>query len=402
MFVICPKCSAEYRIPADKHLEKGQLLKCSACHHLFKCPVASDVSETEKTVPEMPLPETPVLTETPGLTQDSAPFPNGAFKMSLYEQPIKEKLDTPAFFADERIKMAANEHDELLPEEFMPLVAPEKNNKRHWVPLYIAFYLVVIAAAGWLGWHYRFVLKPHFYDLSILFDEKSRARPVIKITVPTPNVQSSSTRDSDSTLEVVSKTNTIPNVEQVSDSKPLPEVKVATGTEPIFDVEKAGPDEPRKNIKGGEDKASFIPPTPVESVVSVTAQPSATATTPPQVEDMSPREEISVENAVEQSLDKSIQDESSLFTILPLTYRIEQQVGQASQLLIEGSVKNSSFEEQPSPMVQVRVYDKTGHVVASKKVHLTDTVLPPEGIGAFFTGITPAPTEVERVEATVE
>ena len=35
MFIICPKCSAKYRIPDDILLEKGQKLKCSACNHIF-------------------------------------------------------------------------------------------------------------------------------------------------------------------------------------------------------------------------------------------------------------------------------------------------------------------------------------------------------------------------------
>lgn len=372
MFVICPKCSAEYRIPADKGVEKGRLLKCSACHHLFRCPgEGAPFPMSETPAPETFVPEAwssvppessassaPVLTETPAMTRAETPFPNSAFKMSLYEKPIGEKWEAPAFFADERIKMAANEHDEVLPEEFMPLVSQMPENHRRWVPFYIAFYLVIIMVAGWLGWHYRSVLQPHFYDLAAVMGLEKRAAPVVKTPVVSKETSAAKKRP-----EAVSATETVP----------APKVAPISAEVPV--AQKEAPVSVPIAMKEGTAPVSAPVAATVPEGVPVASIPAP---------DVSP-----------------VSETAPAVVVAPPTYRIDATPGEEARLLIEGRVQNTSAEALPSPQVSVRVYNKAGEVVAEKQVHLTEPLLAPGGESAFFTGITPVPQEIARVEAEI-
>ncbi len=56
MFVICPKCSAKYRIPSEITLQEGQKMQCSACKHIFVYEqIKNESFETEVEIPKDPV-----------------------------------------------------------------------------------------------------------------------------------------------------------------------------------------------------------------------------------------------------------------------------------------------------------------------------------------------------------
>ena len=98
MLIICPKCSAKYRIPEGISLDDGQKMKCSACGHVFtkgeEAPLLLD--EPLRQVQPPPKSETPI---------------SEAFSTPLYTQPT-HSAETIAV--------------DSLPEAFQPVEGTEK------------------------------------------------------------------------------------------------------------------------------------------------------------------------------------------------------------------------------------------------------------------------------------
>ena len=173
MFIICPKCSAKYRIPDDILLEKGQKLKCSACGHIFfkgdEAPL--NLGDFTQDFPQ----------KTPTISNEAAPFSEPMY------QP-KDSLTT--------------EEEQTLPEAFQPIETKQK--KQIWIiPIYIIFILGLCAA----GWIYHDSLKP---SLSF-FSARQASHTNLTVQKRHPVLRVKTNRIKEESLKPIKPVSHIPN-----------------------------------------------------------------------------------------------------------------------------------------------------------------------------------------------
>ena len=162
MFIICPKCSAKYKIPDDVTLDDGQKLKCSACGFVFFKGEEAPLILDEPATPESPVPA------------ETTAQPEPAFSKPLYKQ--KPETDS-------------------LPEAFQPVSSPAPTKKGS--GLMILIYILIVLALCFVGWAFRGSLNPTLDEVlpeSIRVPktttvQKAKPAPLDKKAVPTVKVE---------------------------------------------------------------------------------------------------------------------------------------------------------------------------------------------------------------------
>ncbi len=110
MFVICPKCSAKYQIPAEITLKNGQKVQCSACKHIFQFEKKEQLEQNESFSDTLKVPQDAILSETETIIE-------------------RQKIEI----------------ETKLPEVFHPLKPMETQKKHSWfLTLLLAILLVVL------------------------------------------------------------------------------------------------------------------------------------------------------------------------------------------------------------------------------------------------------------------
>lgn len=148
MFIICPKCNAKYKIPAEITLSDGQKLKCSACQFIFskgeENPLVLEkaIREEEKQ-PEI-LPKIEKITVP---NNETGPIP--VIECDAFSKPLYTQDDIPVLSPNS------------VPDVFQPAPPPKRKNYLWLIPIYIIL-LIGLCYAGWMG---RDLLKPQFSQI---------------------------------------------------------------------------------------------------------------------------------------------------------------------------------------------------------------------------------------------
>ena len=420
MLIICPKCSAKYKIPDDVTLDDGQKLKCSACSFIF--------FKGE----EAPLPLEALAVPESSVAPQAAEQPEPAFSKPLYTQ--KPEADS-------------------LPEAFQPVTAPTPKKKGSW--LMMLLYIAIVVALCIAGWAFRGSLNPAINEVlpaGIRAHQsqpvkKTKPAPLDKKAVPTvkvepltekpipakqevtpikPVVPKPATEPDEVSIKVLPYSDhVVPNKNHSDEvsvkpslySSPviLPPEESVSAEEPVFVDPNELPmpkSEPTPDIRIVEVQKELGPFEPNHTVAEQSTIPELPIPQPA-IQPVEPLPDIPQASPDFEDEIWESEDEASLFELvgqtLPvgtekelvvehLTFRVEpDEIGQ-DQLLIEGHIQNQSSETLGVPALTVLVLNRFGQVVADKKVFVgIDHLKPMENI-PFFTGINPAPTGVDRVE----
>ena len=340
MFIICPKCSAKYRIPDNILLEKGQKLKCSACNHIFFKGDEAPLDLAEFTREPAPQPET--------VAEDKAPFSE-----PIYKSQSTESVSQPDGVAEKS-----------LPEAFQPVETKQKKNL--WIiPLYLVFIGVLCAAA----WIYHDSLKP---SLSGLFPNQGFH------TVSAPKRRPLSARV---------KTNRVKesNLDAVQPVPVLPKPQ-----KPVSAVQPIVVPKPSVQSSTGNTAVDFsLPPIP--------EMPDEMADAETEINDNQPLVDV-VNPAVPESQTIDLAGLDQNFVADAVSFKVEPHENGQNQLLIEGQIKNMTPFNQEGPTITVRAINSDGRILAEKKIKTTAEVIKPKELVPFYTGMTPAPETVNRIE----
>ena len=349
MFIICPKCSAKYRIPEGISLDDGQKMKCSACGFVF-----------------MKGKEAPFLLEESLQQTQKAESENSAseaFSTPLFTQPITPAEDAPA---------------DSLPEAFHPIAV--KDRKTH--PWAILFYLIVIIGLCIAGWTYRDLLKPNMGDFWTISSNKP----------------SGSSRLKQTRKENLSQKQ--PTLKKETKSKQQPSSLNRSGSVPV--KPQSVPKKQKNSDKGMEIVADLksVPPQS-NTVVELKDKPISPVSTKDAAPDIPP----SLDNA-----DEEVQ--IPLFTgpekipeanliIDKISFQVKPDESGNQQLLVEGLLQNTGSEVQSVFPLIVQVFNKDNFLLTEKKIHVdVEQLLPGQSI-PFYTGITPVPTDVDHVDVKI-
>ena len=338
MFIICPKCSAKYRIPEGISLENGQKMKCSACGYIF-----------------MKGEEAPLLLEestrqAPSASQ-SEPTVSEAFSTPLYTQPTGLSETVPA---------------DSLPEAFQPVEATEK--KTHiWVVL---LYLVVIVGLCIAGWTYRDLLKPTLGDfLSTPAHKVTRSRPITQTRVEKKSQKKSPVV---SEFKKSTKPQVVANPEQPKEEKeaekPVEKTQIVEEQKPIVIAPIGAPNEIVSPAETNE-------PIPENSTLDEA------------IEEI----QIPLFNGPEEI-------EETTLNINKISFQVKSDETGNQQLLVEGLIQNDGKTNQAIFPLTVQVFNKAGQLLAEKKIHVDIEQLSPGQAIPFYTGITPVPAEIGHVD----
>jgi hypothetical protein len=145
MFIICPKCNAKYKIPAEITLSDGQKLKCSACQFIFskgeEKPLILEKAIREEEKQPDNLPKIEKITVP---NNEIGPIP--VIECDAFSKPLYTQEDIPEFSQNS------------VPDAFQPTSPQKKKNYLWLIPVYILL-LIILCYAGWMG---RDLLKPQF------------------------------------------------------------------------------------------------------------------------------------------------------------------------------------------------------------------------------------------------
>jgi hypothetical protein len=289
MFIICPKCNAKYKIPAEITLSEGQKLKCSACEFIFSKGEEKPLILEKAIREEIKQPENlPKIEQITVPSHETEPMP--VIECDAFSKPLYTQDDIPNFSSDS------------VPDVFQPAPPSKKKNYLWLIPIYI-FILIGLCYAGWMG---RDLLKPQLSN----------------ILPPT----------------------TIKNNQQISETenKTVPNTKTDTKQEsvsiPLFPEQKDLLDIASNNLE---------------------------------IEDIK----------YEIKLNSSENHE---------------------ELLIEGQLVNKTAVTQSIPELIVLVYNDTYQEIMRKKIHLTTDKIEAYQNIPFYTGIIPAPTNIQDISVIFE
>ena len=405
MFIICPKCSAKYKIPEGTTLENGQKLKCSACDFIF-------VKEEEKPfvlAPEMKAEETKTVVETPApVTETTQTEP---------EFPVVE-TQTPVW--NNIPPVSDTGKSDSLSEAFQPVETP-KSKKGLWL---IPVYILSIAALCWAGWTFRDSLKPSFKTtFSNITSQKKEVSPsekALNAIAPKPVIPQKvvvKPLDESQAKEEIQpeKTENVSNI--------LPETKAEE--KPVEPVKKV---KPKTKTKKAEQKVNEPAPEPVKAEVIAKEEPIVT----PKKEDVS--EEIVISEPIKVTdlpLAESIEpmntiaavepepDDIPLFDIVEetkpveswedttwkqdmavndLSFRVEINEDGLEQVLVEGEIQNTGLNPHVVPPFDILILNKKGEILNQKKIHLSTNQLEAGEAAPFYTSLVPAPREIDHVD----
>ena len=374
MFIICPKCSAKYKIPEGIQLESGQKLKCSACNFVFSKGEEAPLVLEEAT-------ESSTLTSTP------------------------ELKTTPA---------------DSLPEAFQPVDTPPTKQKKGVGIVFL--YLIFVIALCVLGWMYRDSLKPSMQAVfpSLTLDEAKippkarqnalpvRPKRVEPVNQPTVTVSELPQKEE--------RPNKPPKKRTFQKGKPI---KARPGVEKEIPVIAAEPTVPQP-IVTPEITAPATETTVPKTTVSLT-ETTASETTVPETETAIPapiKPEIILPEPTLDSQPAPILPEPTpeivpLFevieaplpaataedlTVNTISFRIEPTEEGVEQVLIEGQIQNNAQDKKSIPVLTVLAVNKEGQILAQKKVHTAGDDLESGAQIPFYTSLTPAPADLDHIE----
>ena len=386
MFIICPKCSAKYKIPEGIQLESGQKLKCSACNFVF-----------------LKGEEAPLTLESPIIPTES--FVTPASTSDAFSAPLHSisELQTSA--------------EDSLPEAFKPLDTPPSKQKRGIGIVFI--YLFFVIALCVLGWMFRDTLKPSLQTAfpSLTLEE---AKPVTKVRQNSSSVSPQKVQPLDQPIVVVEELPKeekkvdqpieVPPKKNVIPPQPKQETVLPAITLPK-PVPVTSPKTPEKKIESSvtslptatEIKEVIPSPKAIQPEVILPAPTSDLASdsiadlkpvmpepTPMQEEEVVPLFEV-----MEPPLPAGGETELSISTI---SFRVEPTEEGVDQVLIEGQIQNNAPDQKSLPVLTVLAVDKDGQVLAQKKVHTATDILESGNQIPFYTSILPAPVGIDHIE----
>jgi len=354
MFIICPKCSAKYKIPEGIQLESGQKLKCSACDFVFLKGEEAPLT-LEKAAP---------VAESP-----AAAAPTG------------EAFSEPLHLADEMKETPADS----LPEAFKPVDAPAPKSKKGLGIVFI--YLIFVVALCALGWMYRDSLKP---SLQTTFPnwgiEESKIPP--KVRQNALPVRPRKVKPLDQPVvrveELPKPAEVKPEPQKVPKKETLPKEKP---------VSKPVPQTPVKPAPAQEVKPEIVLPDP-----RVDENPKPIADTKPEIPDSTifPEPEVvPLFEVIEAPLPAGTDADFSVGTI---SFRVEPTEEGIDQVLIEGQIQNNAPDKKSVPVLTVLAVNKEGQILAQKKVYTSGDYLESNAKIPFYTSIMPAPVGLDHIE----
>lgn len=383
MFIICPKCSAKYKIPDGVDLAPGQKLKCSACGFIFEkgqeAPLVLDATVRDDTPVSG---DTPVQAPTPApeTSTSEAPIPP-AFSNPLFTQPIETTAPVlPTLTADS------------VPVAFQPVDTPPR--KSH-VGL-ILIYLILLIALCVVGWSCRTLFKPTLTDL---FPAESSRRVAQTPVQPTPPraVLTQPTPAPAQKAEPATPAPT-PAVVPVKQPTPVPHPTPAVQPIPAQPTPAVRPSRPVQPSQPTHTEA--LPPehpipAPSQPIRTLPEHPKIPTDNTPDTPTESVDDQVPLFDMVVDPLAAATPADLALAN---LTFRTVLDDNGLPQLLIEGSLRNDGTDRRSLPFITVVVSDKAGTPLTQKKVHITADSIAPGEVVSFFTGITPAPAGVDHVD----
>ena len=152
MIIICPKCSARYKIPSEITLKKGKRMQCSACQNVFEFQ--------------------PTVTEDVPLKTSLIPPEDAVLSADFKEEKIVFKKAKPSA-----------KNVVVLPEVFLPV--QRKKKQGHFFALF--FLPLLLVAFAVLGWLYR-----DFLTQSFSFSDtsgKAYSRPALRKKNPAQKIR---------------------------------------------------------------------------------------------------------------------------------------------------------------------------------------------------------------------
>ena len=412
MFIICPKCSAKYKIPEGIQLESGQKLKCSACDFVF-----------------LKGEEAPLSLDEPVISGES----------SASTEPTIETFSEPLHPASE---LKATPADSL-PDAFKPVDAPAQKSKKG-IGIILLYFILVMALCA-LGWMYRDSLKPSMQTAfpSLVLDEnkippKARqnalpVRPQKVEPVNQPAVQVTDLPQADKMNKipqrVAPKQNVQPQrVKTDMNSKTLPK-----SARPNLPPQR--PTYPNKNIppKTGTAPKTGVNSLPTPTDKTIAPKPVIETQVPtPSKPNLEPKKIIPVQQPVEPEIvlpEPALNSEPipvfpepvmipeqevvPLFEIMEtplpagtagelsvntISFRVEPTEEGVDQVLIEGQIQNMTANKKSVPVLTLLAVNKEGQILARKKVHTAGDDLEAGAQLPFYTSIMPAPAELDHIE----
>ena len=352
MFIICPKCSAKYRIPDDILLEKGQKLKCSACEHIFfkgdEAPL--NLGDFTQDSPQ----------KTPAISNEAAPF----------SEPMYQPKDS-----------LTAEGEQTLPEAFQPIETKQK--KQIWIiPIYIIFILGLCAA----GWIYHDSLKP---SLSF-FSARQASHTNLTAQRRHPVLRVKTNRIKEESLKPIKPVSHIPNPPKDTQILRTTSIVETVVPQPLIQSKTSEKPTASDKLQSGNTPTNMKPVSIPEILDEPADDDTALTDFQPLVEDIKPV-------PVTQSINLSDLDQNN-FKADSVNFKIESGENGQKQLLIEGQIQNTTPFNQEGPTITVKAINQEGHIVAEKKIKTTADLIKPRELVPFYTGIAPAPDSVERIE----
>ena len=379
MFIICPKCSAKYKIPEGIILENGQKLKCSACNFVFM------KGEEEPLILEPKMKsEEPVTDSQPSVLENKTGEPNNEIPFINQEFPVVGNTSS----ALDEIKV------DSLPEAFQPVEAP-KSKKGLWL---IPIYILSILALCWAGWTFRDSLKPSFKEtfshLSNLKKEASPAEKALNSIAPKPVT---------STKVVVQPLDEPQKRERANKSKKInldtiQEVKSPVPVQNTAEAEIVKPEPIKSDVT--EEVASVISEKKEQpEVIDIFTEeaPSEPLNSIDTIEpDTLPLFDIVEETKPVEPLEITTKKQD--LVVNNLSFRIEVNSEGLEQVLIEGEIQNTGSKAHTVPPFDVLILDKENEILNQKKIQLSTNRLEANQTAPFYTSLVPAPQEIDHID----
>ena len=360
MFIICPKCSAKYKIPEGIQLESGQKLKCSACNFVFSKGEEAPFVLEEAT-------ESSTLTSTP------------------------ELKTTPA---------------DSLPEAFQPVDTPPTKQKRGVGIVFL--YLIFVIALCVLGWMYRDSLKPSMQAVfpSLVLDEakippkaRQNALPVRPKRVEPVNQPVVTVSELPQPVVTVSE---LPQKEELPNKPPKKRtfqkgkpIKARPGIEKEIPVVAAEPTVHQPivtpEITVPETETAIPVPSNPEIILP---EPTLDSQPAPILPEPTP-EIVPLFEVIEAPLPAATTKDLTVNTI---SFRIEPTEEGIEQVLIEGQIQNNAQDKKSIPVLTILAVNKEGQILAQKKVHTAGDDLESGAQIPFYTSLIPAPADLDHIE----
>ena len=353
MFIICPKCSAKYKIPEGIQLESGQKLKCSACDFVFlkgeEAPLTLD-----NTVPQ---------SESPAA---------GVFSEPLHS--ADELKTTPA---------------DSLPEAFKPVDTPKKKKGVGLVFLYLIF----VAALCALGWMYRDSLKPSMQTAfpSLTLDETKIPPKVRQNALPVRPKKVKPVNQPTIQVEDLAKAEPVKSTPKKAPEK-MPKKPVEKPAAVVAKAPVPEPPTPQEKpimaeVKEPVAEAEIVLPEPALNAQPIPVMPDPIIVPEPEV--------VPLFEVIEEPLPAATAAELSVNAI---TFRIEPTEEGIDQVLIEGQIQNTALQKKSVPVLTVLAVNKDGQILAQKKVHTAGDSLDAGAQISFYTSMIPAPADLDHIE----